>query len=159
MDRENTRAYLSQLKTIDRRIKCKIDEAEKWRSIAENRTSHISDIKVQTTPKPDKMAEAITKALEYEQESRDLANHLIETKHSLLKQIEGLNDDKQYLILSMYFVQNKNYKDIQAEMDCTYNNVKRSLKNAIDNFGEKYEKEVTFYTENVLKIPQNNPFQ
>lgn len=159
MDRENTRAYLSQLKTIDRRIKCKIDEAEKWRSIAENRTSHISDIKVQTTPKPDKMAEAITRALEYEQESRDLANHLIETKHSLLKQIEGLNDDKQYLILSMYFVQNKNYKDIQAEMDCTYNNVKRSLKNAIDNFGEKYEKEVTFYTENVLKIPQNNPFQ
>lgn len=159
MDRENTRAYLSQLKTIDRRIKCKIDEAEKWRSIAENRTSHISDIKVQTTPKPDKMAEAITKALEYEQESRDLANHLIETKHSLLKQIEGLNDDRQYLILSMYFVQNKNYKDIQAEMDCTYNNVKRSLKNAIDNFGEKYEKEVTFYTENVLKIPQNNPFQ
>lgn len=153
MDRENTRAYLSQLKTIDRRIRCKIDEADKWRSIAENRSSHISEVKVQTSSKPDKMAEAITRALEYEQESRDLANHLIETKHSLLRQIEGLNDDKQYLILSMYFVQNMKYRDIQMEMDCTFNNVKKNLRAAIDSFGEKYEKEIDIYTKTTLKVP------
>lgn len=155
MDRESTRAYLSQLKTIDRRIKCKLEEAEKWRSIAQNTTSPIGAVKVQSSSKPDKMAEAITKALEYERESRILAEQLVETKYSLIRQIEGLNDDRYYLILNMYFVQNMKYKDIQTEMDCTFNNVKKSLRDAVKKFGEKYEKEITMYENTVLKLPQD----
>jgi DNA-directed RNA polymerase specialized sigma24 family protein len=152
MDKESTRAYLSQLKTIDRRIKCKLEEAERWRDIAENRSSHISEIKVQTSSKPDKMAEAVTRALEYEEESRVLANQLVENKYRLIKQIEGL-DDNHYLILNMYFVQNMKYKDIQSEMDCTFNNVKKSLRDAVKTFGEKYEKEITEYEQTTLKVP------
>lgn len=157
MDRERTKAYLSQLKMIDKRIKCKLDEAEKWRGIAENRSSHISEIKVQTSTKPDKMAEAVTRALEYEEESRVLANQLIENKHTLIRQIEGMDDEKHYLILNMYFVQNMKYKDIQREMDCTFNNVKKGLRDAVNTFGEKYEKEIEFYENTTLKIPQNTP--
>lgn len=159
MDREITRAYLSQLKTIDKRIKCKLEEAEKWRSIAENRSSHVSPVKVQTSSKPDKMAEAITKALEYEQESRELADYLVETKYNLIKQIESVGDDRYYLILNMYFVQNMKYAAIQKEMDCTFNNVKKSLRDAVKTFGEKYEKEITFYENTVLKVPHNISIQ
>lgn len=153
MNRESTRAYLSQLKTIDRRIKCKLEEAERWRDIAENRSSHISEIKVQTSSKPDKMAEAVTKAMEYEEESRILASQLVENKHNLIKQIEGLENENHYLILNMYFVRNMKYKDIQTEMDCTFNNVKKSLREAVKTFGEKYEKEIEIYEKTTLKIP------
>lgn len=155
MDRESTKAYLSQLKMIDKRIKCKLEEAEKWRSIAENKSSHISDAKVQTSSKPDKMAEAIIKAMEYERESRILANNLVETKHNLIRQIEGLNNEKHYLFLNMYFVQNMKYKDIQTEMDCTFNNVKKGLRDAVKTFGETYEKEIELYNETTLKVPQD----
>ena len=150
MDREVTRAYLGQLKTIDGRIKCKLEEAERWRDIAENRSGHIGLVKVQSSPTPDKMAEAITKAIEYERESRMLAEQLVNTKHALIKQIEDIGNDRYYLVLNMYFIRNMKYKDIQNEMDCTFNNVKKSLRDAIASFGEKYEKEIEFYTKNTL---------
>lgn len=151
MDREITRAYLSQLKTIDRRIKCKLEEAEKWRGIAENRSNHISEVKVQTSSKTDKMAEAVTKAMEYEEESRALAERLVETKHHMISQMEGLDNDRHYLILNMYFVQDMTYNKIQTELDCTFNNVKKSLRDAVKAFGDKYEKEIR----ETLKIPQD----
>jgi DNA-directed RNA polymerase specialized sigma24 family protein len=45
------------------------------------------------------------------------------------------------------------YKDIQSEMDCTFNNVKKSLRDAVKTFGEKYEKEITEYEQTTLKVP------
>lgn len=142
MKNEWTRAYLSQLKTIDKRIKYKLDEAGKWRSIAENHSSHISEVKVQSSPNPDKMADAIVKAIQYEAESYALADKLVTTKNELIHEIDAM-EEKHYVILNLAFMQNKTYKEMGAELDCSYNNVKGSLRDAIKAFGEKYETNIT----------------
>ena len=146
---EMTRNYLNRLKTIDKRIKIKLEEAEKWHSIAENHTGHISEVKVQTSPKPDKMAEAVVNALHYEQESYELAKKLVDEKNVMLMQIFEM-DEKYCLILNMYFMQNMSYKKIQDEMDYSFNNVKSTLRKAIKAFGERYSEEVDAYTVEVL---------
>ena len=148
-ENEMTRAYLNRLKTIDKRIKMKLEEAERWRGIAESHTSHISDIKVQSSPKPDKMADAIANALLYEQESYALANELVEQKKLMLDQIFNM-DEKYASILNMFFMQNMNYKEIQSELNYTYNRVKVNLRNSIAAFGEKYPEEIKAYTEKTL---------
>lgn len=148
-ENEMTRAYLNRLKTIDKRIKFKLEEAEKWRSIAENHTSHISEIKVQTSPKPDKMADAVANALLYEQESYALANKLVEQKRIMIDQIFDM-DEKYCPILNLYFMQNKSYKEIETELNYTYNNVKCTLRKSIRAFGEKYAAEIEAYTRETL---------
>lgn len=141
MNSAATRAYLNQLKTIDKRIKYKLDEAEKWRNIAENHSSHISEVRVQTSPKPDKMADAIVKALQYEEDSYALADKLVVTKSELIREIDSM-EERHYIILNLAFMQNKTYKEMGAELDCSYNNVKGSLRDAIKAFGEKYENNI-----------------
>lgn len=145
---ELTRAYLNQLKAIDKRIRFKLEEAEKWRSIAENHSSHISDVKVQTSKKEDKMAEAITNALQYEQESYDLANKLIALKKHIICQIESM-EEKDYLILYLFFIQGKTYKDIGRELDISNNGVKGSLKEAVRKFSVKFAQEIALYGEKI----------
>ena len=145
-DTELTRAYLNQLKTIDKRIKFKLEEAEKWRGIAENHSSHISDVKVQTTPKPDKMAEAITNALQYEQDSYNLANELIALKKHITSQVESM-EEKNYVILYLFFIQGKTYKDIGRELDISNNGVKASIREAVRKFGIKFAEEISVFGE------------
>ena len=145
-DTELTRAYLNQLKTIDKRIKFKLEEAEKWRGIAENHSSHISDVKVQTTPKPDKMAEAITNALQYEQDSYNLAKELIALKKHITSQVESM-EEKNYVILYLFFIQGKTYKDIGRELDISNNGVKASIREAVRKFGIKFAEEISVFGE------------
>lgn len=149
MNKDITRAYLNRLKTIDKRIKYKLEEAERWRSIAENHSSHLSEDKVQTSPKPDKMADAITNAVQYERDSYDLAARLVGIKHTVEEQIYNM-EESHYAVLSLYFLQNKSYKDMQTELDCSYNNVKGGLRRAIKAFGEKYTEEIKEYETEVL---------
>ena len=141
---DKTRAYLNRLKTIDKRIKFKLEEAEKWRGIAENHTSHISEVKVQTSPKPDKMADAVANALQYEEESYALANELVEQKKVMIDQIYSM-DEKYCPILNLFFMQNKSYKEIESELNLTYNRVKCTLRQSIKAFGDKYSEEVEGY--------------
>ena len=103
------REYLNQLKNIDRRIKDKLEEEQRWRDIATNTTSKLSDMKVQTSKNPDPMGTAITKAVQYQRESAELAVKMVELKNTITMQIDNIGDDKAYNILKMIFVQGKNY--------------------------------------------------
>lgn len=141
---EKTRAYLNRLKTIDKRIKFKLEEAEKWRGIAENHTSHISDVKVQNSPKQDKMADAVANALLYEQESYALANELVEQKRKMIDQIYNM-EERYCPVLNLYFMQNKSYKEIESELNYTYNKVKQTLRKGIKSFGTRYNEDIENY--------------
>ena len=140
-DTEQTRVYLAQLKSIDKRIKYKLEEAAKWRNIAENHSSHLSDVKVQSSPNQDKMADAIVKAMQFEQDSYALADKMVAVKKAICEQIDSMGE-KDYIMLNLYFVQNKTYKEIESELDCSYNKVKAGLREAIKRFGTKYSEEI-----------------
>lgn len=132
------REYLNQLKNIDRRIKDKLEEEQKWRDIATNTTSKLSDMKVQTTKDPDPMGTAITKAVQYQRESAELAVKLVELKNTITMQIDDIGDDKAYNILKMLFVQGKNYSQVAVELNRSYRHTIREIDAAIKKFGDKY---------------------
>lgn len=138
----NAREYLWQLKNIDKRISDKMEEAQRWRDIAENVTSRISKDKVQTTPKPDKMADAIVNAVQYERESEEIAKKLTEFKHSVTMQIDRIDDIRHYDALKMFFVKDMTYVQMQAHMDKSYRHVRREVDKAVDAFGTMYAEEI-----------------
>lgn len=132
------REYLNQLKNIDRRIKDKIEEEQRWRDIATNTTSKLSDMKVQTTKDPDPMGTAISKAVTYQRESAELASRLVDLKNTITMQIDDIDDDKAYLILKMVFVQGKDYSEVAVELKRSYRHTLREVDNAVKKFGDKY---------------------
>lgn len=138
----NAREYLWQIKNIDKRIKDKMDEAQRWRDIAENTTSKLSEDKVQTTPKPDKMADAIVNAVQYERESEEIAKKLTEFKHRVTMQIDRIDDIRHYDALKMFFVKDMTYVQMQAQMDKSYRHVRREVDKAVDAFGTMYADEI-----------------
>lgn len=132
------REYLNQLKNIDRRIKDKIEEEQRWRDIATNTASKLSDMKVQTTKDPDPMGTAISKAVTYQRESAELASKLVDLKNTITMQIDDIDDDKAYLILKMVFVQGKDYSEVAVELKRSYRHTLREVDNAVKKFGDKY---------------------
>ena len=130
--------YLAQLHNIDTRIKDKLDEEQRWRDIATNTTPKLSDIKVQTSKNQDPMGNAITKAVDYQQESAELAKKLVELKHTIIAQIDGINDARAYTILKMVFVQNKTYTEVAVALKLSYRHAVREIENSIKVFGNKY---------------------
>lgn len=132
------REYLNQLKNIDRRIKDKIEEEQRWRDIATNTTSKLSDMKVQTTKDPDPMGTAISKAVTYQRECAELAAKLVELKNTITMQIDGIDDSKTYMILKMVFVQERDYSEVAVELKRSYRHTVREIDNAIKKFGDKY---------------------
>ena len=130
--------YLGQLKNIDRRIKDKIEEADKWRQIADSRKSPALNEKVQGTRKMDKEADAYTLAADYEIESRLLAAELSKLKNCVIKQIDGIDDELFYNILKSFYIQEKSFTEIAAEEGYSYKQIKRQYEVAIKYFDKKY---------------------
>ena len=138
----DTRTYLDQLKNIDKRIKNKISEAEKWRDIAlSTKGGALDDVKVQETLNPDKMGSAIAMAVDYERESERLAEELTALKARIIEQIDGMDDPLHYNILYWLYVENKRFVEVAVMVDYSYKQTKRHYNNALDAFEAKYGKE------------------
>lgn len=140
-----TKDYLGQMINMDRFIKDKLEEAEKWRAIAENMTGNLNDICVQTTKQPDKMANAVIKLVDLLRESDEEALRLINIKEAIIKQIDEMHRmgyDKEYMILKSYYVQNRSLAYIALDSHYSYKQTKRNYEKALQKFenifGEKY---------------------
>ena len=141
MIKVETKKYLGQVKNIDKRIKDKIEESEKWRNIAKGTGSFNSDVKVKSSPNQDKMGDAVSLAVDYEKESKTLAIELTELKHRIIQQIDGIKDELFYNILKSYYIKNKSLAEISVLENYSYKQMKRLYENAILKFEELYGQE------------------
>lgn len=136
----NTRKYLGQLKNIDNRIKNKQREADRWHdiSLSTSAQGYESD-KIQTSLYPvDKMAEAVAKAIDCENECRELSVKLINLKAVIERQIDGVDDELYYNILHSVYVEGKSISETAVNESYSYKQLKRHLNAALDCFEAKY---------------------
>ena len=132
----NTKEYLGQMKNIDRRIKDKLDEAEKWRGIAISTSVNIGEVSVQTSKKPDKMGDAVALALDYEEECRQLAICLIDIKHKITQQIDSMENVVYYNILKSHYIRGNKLEIVADEIGYSLKQTNRLYKKALMNFEE-----------------------
>jgi len=149
-----TKEYLGQMRNMDRFIKDKLEEAEKWRAIAENMTGNLNDICVQTTKQSDKMANAVIKLVDLIRESDEEALSLINTKNNITKQIDELHKmghDREYMILKSYYIHGRSLAYIALDSHYSYKQTKRNYEKAIIKFESIFG---YLYIEDVHKCPQ-----
>lgn len=130
-----TKKYLSQLFNIDSRIKNKNAEAEMWREMATSIGVNSSDSdRVQKTSSKEKMADAVARAIDSEEEARKLATKLVDLKKRIISQIDAIENNLYYNILVEYYLQNMSLSEISDQENYSYQQIKRKYKDSLAEF-------------------------
>ena len=131
--------YLGQIKTLKRRIDCLQRDAILWRTRAESISPKMDDGEhVQTTAIQDKMADAITKAVDCEQESLELMTRLIDVQYTIISQINQLDAPDHSIVLNEFYVHEMSIPEIADEWGKSCRSIKRVKSDALEEFSRKF---------------------
>lgn len=138
-----TREYLEQLLDMDEDILNTINQAQKWRDIATKMGKPPMGERVDSSPKPDQMENAVIKAIECERKAGIEAERLIRLKEKIENQIRSLKEDGRngktyYFLIWGVFHENKRLTELSGHVDYSYNHAKRLFKKAMFAFEKRY---------------------
>ena len=128
----NAKEFLRQIKKLDKMIENKLIEVKQLKDLACNISPNLSGERVQSTPNPQRIADAIGKYIDLENEINRNIDELVDAKREVLGVIEQLSAT-EYDILHKIYVQNLTLYDVADAYDKTYSWVTtihgRALKN------------------------------
>lgn len=115
----NAKSYLLQIQKLDKLIENKLQEMTYWKAVATGTTVCSEGDRVQSSGSKQKMADAICRYMQMEDEINAYIDRLVETKQEIIKTIELLNVD-EYDLLHKIYVQKKALYEVAIEMDRSY---------------------------------------
>lgn len=139
----DTRCYLGQLKNLDNRIRNLLKEVERWQDIATSTGGmDYTDVKVQTSPKPDRIGDLVGKIVDYQNKCNKEAESYMELRKTIINQINGMkgeeNRELYYNILYGYYVDDKSFNKLVVELNYSYRQIKRHYSEALETFESMY---------------------
>jgi hypothetical protein len=135
--------FLRQVKSIDLRITNKLIEQKQWMDIALGITANMDGERVQSSGSQSKMADAVTRCVDMEQEIDALVDKLVDTKREVIRVIERLDSPTEYDVMHRRYIQFQSLQEIADHYKMEYGWATtvhgRALKNVqkiIDGGGE-----------------------
>lgn len=135
----NAEEFLLQVEKIDTIIKNKLIEKEQWLDIAQSISPPGFDEKVQSSPNPDRMTNAIYKVIDIENEIDAYIDTLYETKKDVLSVIESLKIS-EYELLHYVYIQYHTLKEAEKALYRSYSWVKTNHRIALQSVQEILDK-------------------
>lgn len=111
--------FLTQLKKLDKMIENKMIECAQWRYIAAGTTAQMGGERVQSSGSQQKMADAVDKYVDIENEIDNFIDKLIDKKKDVISVIEHLNAT-EYDILHKVYVQYFTLDEVAEMYEKTY---------------------------------------
>ena len=139
-----TKQYLNQLRNIDREIEDFQLLALRYRDSALPTSPQLTDMKVQTSHEPDKMANSIVKAIDFEREADEKASMLMELKHLIISQICGVkevnnrNATVYYNVLFGYYIRGMRDAKLSDYVGYEKRYTKKLFNRALETFETLY---------------------
>ena len=130
MDAKN---YLRQVEKLDVRIQNKLIELQQWRDMAEGITASIGGERVQSGGSQQRMAEAVIKCVDMEEEINALVDALIDVKKEVISTIEKLNSPTEYDILHKRYIQFMTLQEIADRCGREYTTITTAHGRALKN--------------------------
>ena len=136
------KAYLSQIKNLDYKIRRRQQEAKELREAAMSFGSlQLDPDRVRSTsPDPDPMAGKVGGYVDIQKEVDAMIIELMELKHKIIGQIEQIEEVPYMDVLSMRYVDFMTFDAIAREMHCDIRHVFRLHGRALQVFEEKFLK-------------------
>lgn len=105
--------YLEQVEKINAKIENKMAEAEQWRDVALGVTASTDGERVQSSGSKQKMANAIDRVIDLQEEINAMIDKLIDVKKEIIETIEQLNAT-EYDVLHKRYIQGMTFDEIGA---------------------------------------------
>lgn len=115
----NAKDYLLQIQKLDKLIENKLQEVAHWKAVATGTTVCSEGDRVQSSGSKQKMADAICRYMQMEDEINAAIDRLVDTKQEIIETIEQLHID-EYDLLHKIYVQKKELYEAAMEMDRSY---------------------------------------
>ena len=129
-----TQRYLLQLRTIDMEIAMCESEAQSWRDLATKMHHEPSDIRVDTSPSPDKMESLVVKAADCAREAEKERECLIYKKRMIERQIKAIEDSEMRFMLWGYYHDRRTVASLSKEIPVAKRQGIRIMKTATEEF-------------------------
>ena len=108
--------YLKQLEKLDTMIQNKLIERAQWKAIALSVTTHSGGERVQSSGSQQKMADAVDRCVDMEQEIDILVDRLVDLKREITQIIEQLNT-AEYDVLHKLYIQGMTFDEVAQLKD------------------------------------------
>ena len=115
----NAKDYLLQIQKLDKLIENKLQEVEHWKTVATSTTVCSEGDRVQSSGSKQKMADAVCRYMQMEDEINSAIDRLVDIKQEIIGTIELLSID-EYDLLHKIYVQKKEMYETAMEMDRSY---------------------------------------
>lgn len=140
MKSKQAQIFLKQVEKLDTMIRNKLIEKEQWRDIALGITAHSDGERVQSSGSKQKMADAIERCIDMDNEINQLIDRLVEVKKEVSSVIEQLNAT-EYDVLHKIYIQYLSLYDVADMKGKTYSWVTtvhgRALQNVMKLLNER----------------------
>lgn len=129
----DAKSFLQQVEMLDAKVTNKLIERQQWKDIALGITASIGGERVQSSGSQQKMADAVIKCVDMENEIDNLIDELIHTKKKVISTIEKLYSPTEYKILHLRYIQGVSLTDIADNMNKEYSWVTTTHGRALKN--------------------------
>lgn len=122
-EKSKAQRFLERVKTCDEIIPNKLIERQQWHDLALSITAHMDGERVQSSGSKSKMADAVERCHDMEDEILGAVERLIAEKQKAVSILEQLESPIHYKILHMKYIQYLELEDIATKCHMEYTNV------------------------------------
>ena len=94
--------------------------------------------RVKSSPDPDRLADAVSKIIEREDELNILVKRYMKQRSQIIEMIDELENPNSHKILTLRYVQELSDKEISVKMNIAPNHVYKVQKIALNEFEDKF---------------------
>ena len=116
--------FLERVEMVDSIINNKLIEQRQWKDLALGITANMGGERVQSSGSKSKMADALNKVIDMEDEINRTVDKLISVKCEVVSVLEQLDTPMEYNVLHKRFIQYKTLREIADECGKDYDWVK-----------------------------------
>ena len=110
--KSDAQMFLERVEMMDSIIQNKLVEQKQWKDIALGITANMGGERVQSSGSKSKMADALDKCMDMEDEINAQVDRLIDTKREVVATIEKLESPMEYNVLHLRYIQYKSLQEI-----------------------------------------------
>lgn len=122
-------------------VQDKLEEIENLRTLCMSMSVPTDKENVKSSGSQDKMADAVAKIVDLQQETNNIVDELIKQRHRIICQIDALGDTNEYRFLTNRYVLGMKMKDIMAKMDYSLDGLNSLRKKSLQTFEKVYGNE------------------
>ena len=125
--------FLSRGYRIDVMINAKLEQVGSLRSLITKMNTELTDMPKDPNRNGSRVEDTVVKIVSLENEINDDVERLIAVKRDIMRVIDGVDDRKEHIVLTLRYLNFRTWEEIASELCCTVRNVHLIHGRALEN--------------------------